>query len=120
MRPLLKGSPDIAGSCRANFSWGDPHLGSEDAADLARPRAQLRSALSGNRLRNGRAMLHLDFMGEIFLYRFCTATLLLRLLATSYDLLESVSYASQKTCQVRGSNPCRGAKIFWGVLRLTT
>jgi hypothetical protein len=28
------------------------------------------------------------------------------------DFLESVSYGTSKTCQVRGSNPCRGA-ILW-------
>jgi hypothetical protein len=26
------------------------------------------------------------------------------------DFVESVSYGSYKICQVRGSNPCRGAK----------
>jgi hypothetical protein len=26
------------------------------------------------------------------------------------DFLESVSYGTSKTCQVRGSNPCRGAR----------
>jgi hypothetical protein len=29
---------------------------------------------------------------------------------TFCDFVESVSYGSYKTCQVRGSNPCRGAK----------
>src|SRR5580704_13784021 len=28
------------------------------------------------------------------------------------DFVESVSYGVYKTCQVRGSNPCRGAKHF--------
>ena len=35
------------------------------------------------------------------------------------DFVESVSYGSSKTCQVRGSNPCRGAIISFNELRVS-
>lgn len=43
------------------------------------------------------------------LYTFCTETLLLMSFYNFSDFVESISYGTSKSCQVRGSNPCRGA-----------
>jgi hypothetical protein len=44
---------------------------------------------------------------QICLYGFCTRRLLLMLLMTFSDFVESISCEPSESCQVRGSNPCR-------------
>ena len=45
------------------------------------------------------------------LYRFCTRCLLFEAFDDFSDFVESISCETSKSCQVRGSNPCRGATL---------
>src|SRR5260370_4685879 len=52
----------------------------------------------------------------LILYRLCTRYLFLVLFEDFSDFLESISCETPKTCQVRGSSPCRGATPFAAIV----